>query len=152
MKYQSNGIDKVEFLISPNKGEPPKSLIKIASGGELSRIILSLKKVLASDDSIATMIFDEIDSGIGGMTALSVATALKELSDQKQLVCITHLPQIAAGGTYNFTISKSVEDGRTSSKINKIDDELKIKEIARMLSGQITDTSLQHARELIQTV
>ena len=148
-KYKDNGIDNVEFLISPNKGEPLKSLIKIASGGELSRIILALKSVLVENDMIKTMIFDEIDAGIGGKVGISVGKALKKLSAYKQIICITHLPQIAAGGDKNFMINKNVVQDRTISNIDNLDKDKKINEIARMISGHITDVSLNHAKELI---
>jgi DNA repair protein RecN (Recombination protein N) len=152
IKYKQNGIDDVEFLISPNKGEPLKSLIKIASGGELSRIIISLKTVLAEKDSIETMIFDEIDTGIGGKVALSVGKSLKNLSAKKQLICITHLAQIAASGEKNFLIQKNVINSRTVTSIDSLNENDKIKEIARMLSGQITEVSLNHAKEVIESL
>lgn len=148
-KMFSNGIDKVEYLISPNKGEPVKPLTKIASGGELSRIILSLKSILGKDDSIKTMIFDEIDVGIGGKVALYVSNKIKELSKEKQIICITHLPQIAAGGDKNFLIHKESDNTRTISFIKELDKTGKIDEIARMLSGTITDASRLHAMELL---
>jgi len=148
-KYSSKGIDDIEFMISPNQGEPLKSLIKIASGGELSRIVLALKSVLVEKDKITTMIFDEIDAGIGGKVALAVAKTLKDLGDRKQIICITHLPQIASAGTRNFLIHKEVVEGRTISSIAHLGEENKINEIARMLSGNITDVSLDHAKELI---
>lgn len=144
-----NGIDKVEYLISPNKGEPVKPLTKIASGGELSRIILSLKSILGKDDSVKTMIFDEIDVGIGGKVALYVSNKIKELSKEKQIICITHLPQIAAGGDKNFLIHKESDNTRTISFIKELDKTGKIDEIARMLSGTITDASRLHAMELL---
>jgi DNA repair protein RecN (Recombination protein N) len=149
LKYSEDGIDDVEFLISPNKGEPLKSLIKIASGGELSRIILALKSVLVENDNIHTMIFDEIDAGIGGKVALSVGKSLKRISNYKQIICITHLPQIAACGSKNFLISKKISGDRTITSIEVLDKNNKIKEIARMLSGNITNVSLEHAKELI---
>lgn len=148
-KMFSNGIDKVEYLISPNKGEPVKPLTKIASGGELSRIILSLKSILGKDDSVKTMIFDEIDVGIGGKIALYVSNKIKELSKEKQIICITHLPQIAAGGDKNFLIHKESDNTRTISFIKELDKTGKIDEIARMLSGTITDASRLHAMELL---
>ena len=148
-KMFSNGIDKVEYLISPNKGEPIKPLTKIASGGELSRIILSLKSILGKDDSVKTMIFDEIDVGIGGKVALYVSNKIKELSKEKQIICITHLPQIAAGGDKNFLIHKESDNTRTISFIKELDKTGKIDEIARMLSGTITDASRLHAMELL---
>lgn len=149
-KITNRGIDSVEFLISPNKGEPLKSLIKIASGGELSRIILALKTVLVENDTVKTMIFDEIDAGIGGKVGLSVGRSLKNLSKYKQMICITHLPQIAAGGTKNFLIKKNVVGDRTISTIEELDGNSKVAEIARMISGHITDVSLNHAKELIK--
>ncbi|OHD37934.1 MAG: DNA repair protein RecN [Spirochaetes bacterium GWF1_31_7] len=152
VKYTLYGCDKVEFLISPNKGEPVKSLSKIASGGELSRIILALKSILGKNDSVRTMIFDEIDVGIGGKVALSVSSKIKQLSKEKQIICITHLPQIAANGDGNFLIHKEVNEGRTSSKILKLDERQKISEIARMLSGSLTENSLKHAEELITSL
>ncbi len=152
IKYNINGIDTVEFLISPNKGEPLKSLIKIASGGELSRIILALKSILVENDFITTMIFDEIDAGIGGKVGISVGKALMKLGKYKQIICITHLAQIAAGGFRNFLIQKKVYDNRTVSTIEILKNEGKINEIARMLSGQITEISLNHAKELIKSM
>lgn len=152
IKYIYRGIDAVEFLISPNLGEPLKKLIKIASGGELSRIILALKSVLVENDTVSTMIFDEIDVGIGGKVALSVGSSLKKLANHKQIICITHLPQIAACGDRNYFINKEVVDDRTVSSFAVLDADNKIKEVARMLSGNITDVSLDHARELIETM
>ncbi|MCK4796860.1 MAG: DNA repair protein RecN [Spirochaetes bacterium] len=149
IKYSSKGIDNVEFLISPNKGEPLKSLIKIASGGELSRIILALKSVLVENDIINTMIFDEIDAGIGGKVAIAVGKSIKKLAEYKQIICITHLPQIASAGKRNFLIQKNVVGERTIAMIELLDKDKKINEIARMLSGHITEVSLKHANELI---
>lgn len=152
IKFFDNGIDIVEFLISPNKGEPLKSLIKIASGGELSRIVLALKSVLCKSDTVETMIFDEIDVGIGGKVGLAVSKELKNLSKYKQIICITHLAQIAANGDNNFFINKKVIGDRTVTSITKLDNNSKIKEIARMLSGSITEVSELHAKELIDSL
>ena len=152
LKYGENGIDFVEFLISPNVGEPLKSLIKIASGGELSRIILALKTILSSKDSIETMIFDEIDAGIGGKVAISVAKSLKSISRNRQVICITHLAQIAALGDRNFLIKKESLNERTKTGIQALNDNLKKNEIARMLSGNVTEISLNHADELISSL
>ncbi|HOJ65287.1 MAG TPA: DNA repair protein RecN, partial [Spirochaetota bacterium] len=152
IRFFENGIDIVEFLISPNKGEPLKSLIKIASGGELSRIILALKSVLCKSDTVETMIFDEIDVGIGGKVAISVSKELKNISQFKQIICITHLAQIAANSDNHFFINKKVVNERTVTSIVKLDDESKIKEIARMLSGNVTDLSQLHAKELINSL
>lgn len=149
IKYFSSGIDDVEFLISPNKGEPLKSLIKIASGGELSRIVLALKSILFEKDQITTMIFDEIDAGIGGKVGIAIGQSLKKISKYKQIICITHLPQIASAGNRNFKIYKQVVGERTISTIEILNDDKKINEIARMLSGNITDASIKHAKELI---
>ena len=152
IKYYPTGIDNVEFMISPNKGEPLKSLIKIASGGELSRIILALKSILFEKDGITTMIFDEIDAGIGGRVALSVAESLKRLGKYKQIICITHLPQIASAGSRNFRIKKDIVNDRTLSTIDSLDKDMKVKEIARMLAGTVTETSIIHANELISSM
>jgi len=152
IRYREDGIDNIEFLISPNKGEPLKQLTKIASGGELSRIILSLKTVLAQNDTVETMIFDEIDVGIGGKVAISVSKTLKKLSSKKQILCITHLAQIASSGTKNFLIHKDIINGRTVTNLKPLNNEEKINEVARMLSGHITEVSLNHAKELIESI
>ena len=151
VKMWDNGIDVVEFLISPNQGEPLKPISKIASGGELSRLILALKSVLAESDLIETMIFDEIDVGIGGKVAINVSKMISKLSNKKQILCITHLPQIAANGESNILIKKIEKEGRTVTLLEKLDLEAKINEIARMLSGNITETSIKHAKELIDS-
>lgn len=152
VKYSEDGFDNIEFMISPNEGEPIKSLAKIASGGELSRVILSLKTVLCNNDSVQTMIFDEIDTGIGGKVGLSIASALKKIAQTKQILCITHLAQIAAAGSDNYFIQKQSNDHRTVSTIKRLSDEEKINEVARMLSGNITALSINHAKELIESV
>ena len=152
VRFTENGFDNIEFMISPNEGEPVKSLAKIASGGELSRVILSLKTVLSNNDNVQTMIFDEIDTGIGGKVALSIASALKKIAKTKQILCITHLAQIAACGDDNFFIQKETTEHRTVSKIRHLSDEEKVSEVARMLSGNITTLSLNHAKELIDSV
>ena len=117
LKFGNYGIDKVEFLLSPNRGEPLKPLAKIASGGELSRIILAFKSILGQGDSIETMIFDEIDSGVGGKIALAVAKQIKKIAMNKQIICITHLPQIASCGDRNFNIYKETIDNKTTSNL-----------------------------------
>ena len=144
-----NGFDKVEFLISLNPGESVKPLIKVASGGELSRIMLAIKSSIAENDAIPTLIFDEIDTGISGKTAQMVAEKLKKLSKTHQIICITHLPQIAAMADTHFSIHKEVEDGTTISGIEKLDSEQEITEIAKLLSGDhITQAAIDNAREL----
>lgn len=148
--YTANGIDDAQFLISTNPGEPVKPLGKVASGGELSRIMLAIKTVMASD-KIGTLIFDEIDSGISGRTAQMVSEKMNVLGRNHQIICITHLPQIAAMADSHFLIEKSVENQATVSKIHKLTDEQSVEELARMLGGvEITDIVLENAREMKQ--
>ena len=145
-----NGLDNVEILISTNLGEPLKPLAKIASGGEMSRIMLAFKNVISSCDEIPTLIFDEIDSGISGITASIVGRKLKEISKSHQVICITHLPQIAACADASYRIYKEVTDGKTFTTIQSLTEDEKVAEIARLLGGAtITDTTLASARELI---
>jgi len=145
------GIDRVTFMIAPNLGEDLKPLATIASGGELSRVILALKAILAETDSVETVIFDEVDAGIGGATAEVVGRKLVELAKHHQVICITHLPQIAKFGEHHFSISKHVTDGRTQTAIQPLSNAERHKEIARMLGGEdITSTALEHARELLE--
>jgi DNA repair protein RecN (Recombination protein N) len=144
------GIDRVTFMIAPNLGEDLKPLATIASGGELSRVILALKAILAETDSVETVIFDEVDAGIGGGTAEVVGRKLADLARHHQVICITHLPQIAKFGEHHFSISKRVIDGRTQTVIQPLNKADRHKEIARMLGGEdITSTTLEHARELL---
>ncbi|OIN97537.1 DNA repair protein RecN [Candidatus Desantisbacteria bacterium CG1_02_38_46] len=146
------GIDRIEFLLSPNLGEDLRPLVKIASGGEMSRIMLALKSILLNADEIPVMVFDEIDLGIGGKTASSVGAKMKALSSKKQIICITHLAQIAAFGNSHFKVEKSVEKGRTKTEVNELNGDERVKEIARMISGdKITSTSLKHAKELLES-
>ena len=148
---QEDGMDKVEILLSANKGEPLKPLYKIASGGEISRIMLAFKNVISSYDSIPTLIFDEIDSGISGYTASVVADKLKEISRDHQILCITHLPQIAAAGDHNYKIYKESDDSSTYTHIECLDEDSKVMEIARLIGGaRITDNTLASAKELIE--
>lgn len=145
-----NGIDSVEFLISANVGEVPKPIAKIASGGELSRIMLALKTVLADKDKIPTMIFDEIDSGVSGRAALKVASKLKAVSDGKQVICVTHLAQLMSYADSHYLIEKAVRDGKTYTGVTLLDLEGRKKEIARITSGgEITQTQLDNALEMI---
>ena len=147
----SKGIDHVEFLISPNPGEPLKPLAKVASGGELSRVMLSLKTVLSRTAYVPTMIFDEIDVGVGGRTALTIAQKLEGLSRTAQVFCITHLPQIASQpASAHFFIEKRVEGGRTTVHLTPLDPEQRVDEIARMLGGgKHSQAVLQTAREML---
>ncbi|UCD79071.1 MAG: DNA repair protein RecN [Desulfobacterales bacterium] len=145
------GIDRAVFMIAPNIGEELKPLASIASGGELSRVILALKAILAETDSVETVVFDEVDAGIGGGTAEVVGRKLSELGKHHQIICITHLPQIAKFGRHHFSISKHVADGRTHTAIRPLSKEDRYQEIARMLGGEeITRTTLKHARELLE--
>jgi DNA repair protein RecN (Recombination protein N) len=144
------GIDRATFMIAPNPGEALKPLTTIASGGELSRVVLALKAILAATDAVETIVFDEVDAGIGGGTAEVVGRKLSELAGHHQVICITHLPQIAKFGEHHFSISKHVTNGRTLTTIQPLKKEDRYREIARMLGGEeITQTTLDHARELL---
>lgn len=148
--FSAAGTDIVEFMITTNKGESLKPLSKIASGGEMSRIMLAFKKIIGDYDEIPTMIFDEIDSGISGIAASIVGRKLKEIAQNHQIICITHLPQIAAFGEHNYRIEKKSDDKMTFTTVTPLSKEGKTDEIARLLGGaNITDTTLQSARELI---
>ena len=148
----AEGFDSVEFLISTNRGEPLKPLSKIASGGEMSRIMLAFKKITGDYDEIPTMIFDEIDSGISGIAASVVGRKLREIARTHQIICITHLPQIAAFGEHNYKIEKQTDDSSTYTTITELVPEEKVQEIARLLGGAtITETTFRSAEELIQS-
>lgn len=145
-----NGKDEVEFLISANAGEEPKPLAKIASGGELSRIMLAIKNVLAETDGVDTMIFDEIDTGVSGRAAQKIAMKLRSASKGRQVICVTHLAQIAAQGDVHLYISKSVSDGKTYTNIKSLIEEERVAEIARIMGGmEITKLQLESAREML---
>ena len=147
-KFNCDGLDSVQFLISTNIGEEAKSLNKIASGGEMSRIMLAIKNVLSNVDIVPVLIFDEIDTGISGIAAKSVGEKLKSISKVHQVLCVTHLGSIAAMGDYNYYISKNVEKNKTKTNIELLNEEKTIREIARIVSGKITEISLKHALEL----
>jgi DNA repair protein RecN (Recombination protein N) len=147
-----NGIDHVEFLIAANPGEPPKPLAKIASGGELSRIMLALKSVMADADDIDTLIFDEIDTGISGFAANKVGIKLREISDKRQVICVTHLAQIAAQAHHHFLIKKTVREGRTYTDVTALDYDGRTKELARIIGGTISPAALETAREMLENV
>lgn len=149
-KVTSMGIDEIEFLISPNVGETLKPLSKIASGGELSRVMLALKGIMSDGDNIPVLVFDEIDAGIGGKAAETVGKRLKDLSSMHQVICITHLPQIASYADIHLKIEKKTEKGKTRVRINRVDGDARVEEIARMLSGEISDVSLKHAKEMLK--
>lgn len=145
------GCDTVELLISTNPGEPPKPVSKIASGGELSRMMLAIKNVLADKDGIDTLIFDEVDTGISGSAAHKVGLKLKEVSKNRQVICVTHQTQIASLANTHFLIKKDVKDGRTFTSVKKLDYEERKKELARIIGGvQITDITLKHADEMLK--
>lgn len=148
--FTATGTDKIEFLISTNKGEPLKPLSKIASGGEMSRIMLAFKNVIADYDDIPSMVFDEIDAGISGIAASVVGKKLKQIAKNHQIICITHLAQIAACGTSNFRIEKHESASHTFTKVLPMNEEDKVNEIARLLGGKtITNTTIASAKELI---
>lgn len=147
----SNGFDEIEFLISTNTGEPPKPISKIASGGELSRIMLAIKNVIADKDSIDTLIFDEVDTGISGSVAQRVGLKLKEVSKNRQVICVTHSAQIAALADVHFSINKIVHNNRTYTKVKMLDIEGRKKEVARIIGGEeITNATLANASEMIE--
>jgi DNA repair protein RecN (Recombination protein N) len=144
------GVDRATFMIAPNPGEELKPLASIASGGELSRVVLALKAILAESGAVETIVFDEVDAGIGGGTAEVVGRKLRELARHHQIICITHLPQIAKFGKRHFSITKQVKAGRTRTAIQPLSKKDRYREIARMLGGErITQTTLDHARELL---
>lgn len=149
--YTVSGTDIVEFLLSTNRGEPLKPLAKIASGGEMSRIMLAFKKIISDYDDISTMIFDEIDAGISGIAASVVGKKLKEIAQNHQVICITHLPQITACGSHNFKIVKHSDEKATYTTVVPLSKEEKVQEIARLLGGlNITESTLKNAEELIE--
>ncbi len=146
-----NGIDEAMFMIAPNIGEALKPLADIASGGELSRLVLALKVILAENDAVGTVVFDEVDAGIGGGTAEMVGRKLTDLAKSHQVICITHLSQIARFGDHHFRIDKTVVDGRTVTGIEPINHKQRVQELARMLGGEkITRKTIDHARELLK--
>ena len=145
-----HGLDRVEFLLSANEGEDLRQLRKVASGGEMSRIMLALKNVILSADIVETLVFDEVDTGISGKTAEIVGKKLKKLSCDRQVLLITHLPQIAAMSDVHFSVQKGREGERTATVVKQLNRREKIKEVARMLAGEeITDLSIQHAEEMV---
>lgn len=147
-EFFENGKDEVEFYITTNLGEDEKQLSKIASGGEMSRIMLAIKKVLADTDKMPVLIFDEIDTGISGKAANAVAEKLNSISKNHQVLCISHLPSIAASADYNYFISKRVLNDRTNTNIKLLNEEETIKEIARISSGEINEATIQYATQL----
>lgn len=148
--FSPSGKDEVEFLISANAGEPLKPLVKTASGGELSRVMLSIKSILADADDVDTLIFDEIDTGVSGSAAQKIAAKLSKLAHNKQVICITHLASIAAMADVHFLIQKKVKDGKTSTTLKKLDHDNRVCELARIIDGMdITEAAMQHAAEML---
>jgi DNA repair protein RecN (Recombination protein N) len=151
VKVHSHGIGAIEFLFSPNPGEDLRPLAKIASGGELSRVMLALKTILNTQDAVPVMVFDEVDAGISGQVAEKVGQKLKHLAGDNQVFCITHLPQIAGFADSHYRVAKSISGKRTRSGITELSEEERVEEIARMSGGEkITKATLQHAREMIK--
>lgn len=147
-----DGSDRVEFLFAPAEGETPRPLAKIASGGEISRVMLALKSVLGAADEVPVLVFDEVDAGIGGATALAVGARLAGLAHARQVIVVTHLPQVAAFASHHLVVEKSAADGRTVTAVKPVEGEARIAEMARMLSGSDSDTSRAHALELLEHV
>jgi DNA repair protein RecN (Recombination protein N) len=151
-REKSDGVDQIEFLLSPNLGEEVKPLVKIASGGEISRIMLALKSIKSVDGRSKSLVFDEVDSGIGGHTADVVGQKLKRLSKNNQVICVTHLPQIASYADSHYFIAKDVAKERTVTQVVRLDAKKRVHEIARMISGErMTESVLKHAAELLKS-
>jgi DNA repair protein RecN (Recombination protein N) len=150
-KFQipATGLDEIEFQFAPNLGEPAKPLRAIASSGEMARVMLALKTVLAAEDEIPVLVFDEVDANVGGETAHAVGEKMKQIAAQRQVLCITHLPQVAAPADAHYVVTKLVKDGRTISEITLLDKPARITELARMLGGQ-SAAARQHAAALLQ--
>lgn len=145
----ADGIDRVEFFLAANPGERLRPLRQVASGGEISRIMLALKAVFAGADKIPTLVFDEIDAGVGGAVATKVSGKLRELAQSHQTICVTHLPQIAAAARTHYYLSKSAWKGKTATQVTLVEDEARVEEVARLLDGSISEVSLNHARALL---
>ena len=144
------GLDNVEFLVAGHPGVLPRPISKVASGGELARISLAISVIASSASQIPSLIFDEVDSGIGGAVAQTVGELLKQLGQHHQVLCVTHLPQVAAQGDHQLRVQKTQDDEHTVSQIDVLDQQQRVQEIARMLGGTtITETTLQHAKELL---
>ena len=149
--FYDNGMDKVEFLISTNPGEPLKPLVKIASGGELSRVMLAIKSILADSDGVDTMIFDEIDTGVSGKAAMSIAKKLAVIAKNKQVICITHLPQLTAMADNHYLIQKNTDGELASTTLKELDEEGRELELARITDGgEVTELALSHAKQMLE--
>jgi len=145
----ATGIDHVQFLIAPNPGEPFKPLTKIASGGETSRLMLALKTILADADATPTLIFDEIDSGISGRSGQVVGEKLWQLTRNHQIICVTHLPQIAAFADTHYNVNKQILDNRTMTIVNELRPEQRVREVAHIMGGNVTEFSMKSAEEML---
>lgn len=149
--FTSEGIDEVEFYITTNPGEPLKPLVKVVSGGEISRVMLALKTIFSKTQGLTSIVFDEVDTGVSGRVAQAIADKIFQIGQNSQALCITHLPQVAAKADQQLFISKEVIDGRTLTRVEELSETERIEEIARMLAGtEITDLTVKHARELLQ--
>ena len=150
-EFKPYGRDLVEFKFTANPGQPLAELAKIASGGELSRVMLAIKTVLSNEDGADTLIFDEIDTGVSGNAALKIAKKLSKLGEFKQVICVSHLPQLASVADNNFKIEKISDDDVTRTKISLLDYDERLSELARMIDGEnVTQASLDHAREMLE--
>ncbi|HEY4417621.1 MAG TPA: DNA repair protein RecN [Verrucomicrobiae bacterium] len=148
-RFTSSGLDEVEFQFAPNPGEPAKPLRAIASSGEMARVMLALKTVLAAEDEIPVLVFDEVDANVGGETANVVGEKMKQIAAKRQVLCITHLPQVAAPADAHYVVTKQLKDGRTISEIHLLDKKARVTELARMLGGQ-SDAARKHAEALLK--
>ena len=150
-RWTDRGLEAAEFVISPNPGEELRPLARIASGGELSRIMLALRSVVGRDGRGLTMVFDEVDAGIGGRVAEVVGRKLRAIASDRQVLCVTHLPQIAAFADQHLAVTKRPERGRTVASVSCLDNDGRVEEIARMLGGEtITSAARDHAREMLK--
>lgn len=143
-----SGFDSVEFQFAPNPGEPAQPLRAIASSGELARVMLALKTVLAAQDEVPVLVFDEADSNVGGETARAVGDKMRQIADRRQVICITHLPQVAAPASHHFVVTKTLINGRTQSRITRVSETDRVRELSRMLGGQ-TEAATKHAQEML---
>ena len=150
-RADERGLERAEFLLSANPGVEPRSLARVASGGELSRVMLALKTALADVDRVPTLVFDEVDIGIGGGTARVVGERLRAVAAGRQVFCVTHLPQIASLAEVQYTVEKRVAAGRTRVRVRLLQQDERVAEVARMLGGRtVTETTLRHAAELLR--
>ncbi len=145
----ASGLDEIEFQFAPNPGEPARPLRAIASSGEMARVMLALKTVLAAEDEIPVLVFDEVDANIGGETANAVGEKMQQIAANRQVLCITHLPQVAAPADAHYVVTKQVKNGRTISEITLLDKKSRVTELARMLGGQ-SAAARQHAEALLR--